>query len=239
MLFILVMDVLNSLFTKAGEIGLLQPLVQHNASQTISLYADDVALFIKPAEVEMSLTMEILSKFGEASGLQTNLQKSCAIPIRCEQPPVDNISTFMPCTPAQFPCTYLGLPISDRKLRKTDLLPWIEKIGDRLPGWQATLMNTAGRITWVRFVLSAIPIYVLIAIKVPKWFIKAVDKLRRAYLWKGRKQINGGSCLVAWEKVQRPLDLGGLGVLSLEYMSWALQMRRLWFARIEQILGGT
>ena len=67
--------------------------------------------------------------------------------------------------------------------------------------------------------LSAIPIYVLIAIKVPKWFIKAVDKLRRAYLWKGRKQINGGSCLVAWEKVQRPLDLGGLGVLNLEYMS--------------------
>jgi hypothetical protein len=91
----------------------------------------------------------------------------------------------------------LGLPISDRELRKTDLLPWIEKIGDRLPGWQATLMNTAGRITWVRFVLSASPIYVLIAIKVPKWFIKAVDKLRRAYLWKGRKQINGGSCLVA------------------------------------------
>lgn len=83
-------------------------------------------------------------------------------------------------------------------------------------------MNTAGRITWVRFVLCATPIYVLIAIKVPKWFIKAVDKLRRAYLWKGRKQINGGSCLVAWEKVQRPLDLGGLGVLNLEYMSWAL-----------------
>jgi len=69
-------------------------------------------------------------------------------------------------------------------------------------------MNTAGRITWVRFVLSAIPIYVLIAIEVPKWFIKAVDKLRRAYLWKGRKQINGGSYLVAWDKVQRPLDLG-------------------------------
>jgi hypothetical protein len=82
-------------------------------------------------------------------------------------------------------------------------------------------------------VLSAIPIYVLIAIEVPKWFIKAVDKLRRAYLWKGRKQINDGSCLVAWEKVQRPLDLGGLGVLNLEYMSWALQMRWLWFTKTD------
>jgi hypothetical protein len=35
-------------------------------------------------------------------------------------------------------------------------------------------MNLAGRATWVRFVLSAIPIHVLIAVKVPKWFIRAV-----------------------------------------------------------------
>ena len=84
MLFILVMDVLNSLFSKAGEMGLLQPLSRRNPNQRISLYADDVALFIKPTEDEMNLTMEILGKFGEASGLHTNLQKSCVIPIRCE-----------------------------------------------------------------------------------------------------------------------------------------------------------
>jgi hypothetical protein len=35
----------------------------------------------------------------------------------------------------------------------------------------------AGRITWVRFILSTIPIYVLIAIKVPKWFIKVINKI--------------------------------------------------------------
>ena len=86
-------------------------------------------------------------------------------------------------------------------------------------------MNMAGRVTWVHFVLSAIPIYVLIAINVPQWFIKAIDKLRRAFTWKGRQQVNGGSCLVASEQVQRPLDLGGLGVLNLELMGWSLQIR--------------
>jgi hypothetical protein len=98
----------------------------------------------------------------------------------------------------------LRLPISNRKLPRSALLPWIEKTGNKLPGWKAALMNMAGRTTWVRFVMSSIPIYALINMKVPKWFIKAIDKLRKAFLWKGR-QVNGGSCLVAWDKVQRPL----------------------------------
>jgi hypothetical protein len=40
-----------------------------------------------------------------------------------------------------------------------------------------------------------------------------------------------GCCLVAWEKVMRPLDLGGLGIHNLEIMGWALQMRWLWIEK--------
>jgi hypothetical protein len=214
------MDVLNSIFAKAGDLELLQPLSRRIPTQRISLYADNVALFIRPVAAEMNLTMEILASFGEASGLQTNLQKSCALPIRCEQSDLELVEATLPCTAAVFPC----LPISTTKLRKTDLLPWIEKIGNKLPGWQASLMNLAGRTAWVRFVLSAIPIYALIAINVPKWFIQAVDKICHGFLRKGREQVNSGNCLVAWDKVQRPLDLGGLRVLNLEVMSWSLQM---------------
>jgi hypothetical protein len=121
-----------------------------------------------------------------------------------------------------------------QEVKKSDLMPWIEKIGNKLPGCKAALMNMAGRsrTTWARFVISTIPIYVLIAIKVPKWFIKAIDKIRRAFVWKGRQQVNGGTCLVAWDKVQRPLDLGGQGILNLENLSWALQIRWLWLQKI-------
>ena len=49
--------------------------------------------------------------------------------------------------------TYLGLPMSTKKLRKADLLPWIEKISNKLPGWQAPPMKLAGRTAWVHFVL--------------------------------------------------------------------------------------
>lgn len=110
------MDVLNSLFTKVGDMGLLQPLTSRCQAHRISLYANNVALFIWPMEEEMNLTMNILSWFGEASRLYTNLQKSCVIPIRCEDNQMEMVGQTLPFTLAEFWCTYLGLPISDKKL---------------------------------------------------------------------------------------------------------------------------
>ena len=169
MLFILVMDVLNSLFLKAEAEGLLLPLL--STGQRMSLYADDVALFIRSEEEDLQITKELLQVFGEASGLQTNLQKSCVIPIHCDGEMVEIVNNTLQCTTTIFPITYLGLPISDRKLRRSDLMTWIEKIANKLPGWKASLMSLAGQAVLARFVLTAIPIYLLIAIKVPKWFI--------------------------------------------------------------------
>jgi hypothetical protein len=120
MLFILVMDVLNSLFTKSESEGLLRPL--HSTGQHLSLYADDVALFIRPEADDLQLTKDLLQIFGEASGLQTNLQKSCVIPIQCDDNIVEVVNQSLQCTPSSFPTTYLGLPISDKKLRRSDLL---------------------------------------------------------------------------------------------------------------------
>jgi len=153
------------------------------------LYANDVAIFIKPVDEELQVTREILNVFGKTSGLQTNLHKSNIIPIHCEDNSLSAVSANLPCPISEFPCTYLGLPLSNKKLRKTNLMPWIEKVADKLPGWKASLMNRAGRITMVRFVLSAIPVYLLIAINVPKWFIKAIDKIRNVLFGRGRNKL--------------------------------------------------
>jgi hypothetical protein len=108
------------------------------------------------------------------------------------------------------------------------LLPLVDKVADYLSGWKVSLMNKAGRLVMVKVVLTAAPIYHLIALDLPKWAFKAIDKRRRGFLWKGRGQANGGSCLVAWEKVQRPLEYGGLGIHNLELLGSALRTRWLW-----------
>jgi hypothetical protein len=48
------------------------------------------------------------------------------------------------------------------------------------------LENTPSSPCWgtalVRFVLSTIPIYLLIAMNTPKWVTKAIDKIRRGFI---------------------------------------------------------
>jgi hypothetical protein len=197
MLFVLIMDVLNSLFLLAEDRGLLQNLQGANVQNRISIYVDDVVLFFKPIEEELNCVKMILDCFGSASGLVCNMHKSCAIPIRCSEQAVQEGCNLLLCSSASFPCTYLGLPVSDTRLRKTDLMTWVEKIADRLPNRKACLLNLAGRTALVRFVLSAIPIYLLIAMNIPKWVIKSIDKIRRGFLWRGRKDVNGGNSLVS------------------------------------------
>jgi len=78
------MDVLGHLITKASSVSLLLPLTSRGLQHHISIYADDVALFLRPVAGDINMTMDILNLFGEASRLKTNLQKSNVLPIKCD-----------------------------------------------------------------------------------------------------------------------------------------------------------
>jgi hypothetical protein len=84
----------------------------------------------------------------------------------------------------------------------------------------------------VQHVLIGMNIYMAMAVDIPHWALEAINKIRKGFLWKGRREVRG-HCLVAWRKVCRPLKLGGLGIPNLQELCWALRMRWLWLQKIE------
>jgi hypothetical protein len=83
----------------------------------------------------------------------------------------------------------------------------------------------AGRTTLTKSTLSAIPIHVSIAVTIDPWILRAMDKIRGDFIWTGTDTTLGGQCLVAWSKVARPVELGGLGVLDLTTLGYSLRLR--------------
>jgi hypothetical protein len=222
MLFIIVMDALNLLISKAAEAGLLQLLSSRLIQHQVSLYADDVILFLRPSESDIALTLRILYLFRNDVGLKTNIQKSSVVPIQYGDDEIASMHSLLPCRMENFPINYLGLPLSIYKFKRVQLQPLIDRLADLLLGWRADFMTRTGRVVHVQFVITATVIYQAMVLDLPPWFIKAVDKIHRRYFWKGRMDAKGGHCLVAWPKVTRPKELGGLGIANLQVLNWAL-----------------
>jgi hypothetical protein len=51
--------------------------------------------------------------------------------------------------------------------------------------------------------------------KLPQWVIDELERLLRAFFWKGKNSVNGSDCLVAWDYVCRSYEEGGLGIKNL------------------------
>ncbi|KAJ1281361.1 hypothetical protein BS78_04G300500 [Paspalum vaginatum] len=78
------------------------------------------------------------------------------------------------------------------------------------------------------------PIFAMMANKLPTWVRKDIDSICKKFLWAGSDSSVRGKCLVAWPVVTKPTDLGGLGVLDLKLLNIALQTRWLWLQRADE-----
>lgn len=121
---------------------------------------------------------------------------------------VEDVMHHFPCQVKEFPCTYLGLPLHFKQIRRVDIQPLIDKLGNRLPAWRGSFLTRAGRLHLMTTVLSAMPTYFFMVFALKKWVIKKIDKIGRGFLLKGSDDARGGHCLVCWAKVKRPKSLG-------------------------------
>jgi mannosylglycoprotein endo-beta-mannosidase len=161
MLFILVMEPLQRLFEIASSTGLLSPINNRTAKLRASLYADGAAIFVNPIKEDIQVVADILVLFGKVSGLITNRDKCAVYPVQCEGIDIATVMEGFSYPIKSFPCTYLGLLLHLRQLRRVDFQPLFDKLANRLPTWKGKFLNKAGRLQLLNSVLSTIPTYFL------------------------------------------------------------------------------
>jgi hypothetical protein len=161
--------------------------------------------------------MDILHLFGIASGLKTNLQKSNVLPIRCEEQDLRVVQQQLPCALADFPCKYLGLPLAITKLKKEHLQSIIDRMADLLPGWKADLLIRAGRKVHVQFVLTMTIIYLAMALDLPQWAHKVMDKFDGTIFGGNTGKQKGVTTLLLGIKYANLLNWEALASLFSDY----------------------
>ena len=74
-------------------------------------------------------------------------------------------------------------------------------------------------------VVAARPVHHPMIAEAPEWVLEDMNKWMRAYFWVGKDKCNGGQCLVAWDKICRPKDCGGLGIKNLKCVTTGFSIK--------------
>lgn len=198
MLFVIVMEALNSLIREVDRRAALSPLPGQAIKHQASLYADDLVVLVTPTTNDLQCMLQVLQLFTGVSGFITNVEKCVDTPIRCSEELMQVVQQVFPCVLAQFPCKYLGIPLSLKRLRRADEQPLVDAVAVRIPTWKSGLLTHAGRVLLTKVTPSAIPVHMSIAWCLSAWAVNQIDMRRCAFLWAGADSTNGGECKVAW-----------------------------------------
>lgn len=105
--------------------------------------------------------------------------------------------------------------------------------------WKAKSLSWAGRSTLIQFVLNSLPLYTLVAFKLPKKICNKIDKLNRRF-WYGKTDREGSfHSLISWDMVCQPKGSGGLGFRKAQDLNNSMISKIAWTLSTEQgILAG-
>jgi hypothetical protein len=184
-------------------------------------------MILKASHEELRYLKDLLQSFSDSTGLKINYSKSSMVPLNLSEEHANQLAQTFGCNLASFPFTYLGLPLGTTKPRVEDYMPLMNNVERRLSSVSAMLTH-AGRLQLVNSVLSSLPTYMMCTLYLPTAVLEFIDRARKHCLWRGNSDLNArGKALVAWVKVTKPKNKGGLGVINLRAQNIALLIKHL------------
>lgn len=193
----------------------------------ISLYADDILLYISKPVNSIRRLIELIDLFSTFSGYKINYLKSEAMSLSKQNPCVSADASPFRWSPSGF--TYLGIHITPLlpDLYKANFVPLVRRIKQDLARWTGLPLSLFGRVHLFKMNILPRLLYPfqMVPILLTRTSYKELNSALISFLWR-----NKGSRLKL-SRLQLPVGMGGLAVPNIKLYQLACQCRyiRDWF----------
>jgi hypothetical protein len=113
LLFVLAVDLLQSIINKAKDCGILKLPIPLSCGSDFPVfqYADDTILILEACPRQLFFLKAMLNSFADSTGLHVNYHKSNIYPINVSEQKMAVLANTFHCKVRSLPFTYLGLPL--------------------------------------------------------------------------------------------------------------------------------
>lgn len=189
----------------------------------LSLYADDLLLYITDPQNTLPHIMTLLGNFSELSGYKINMSKSELFPIN---PAAQSFSfNSYPFKVAADNFIYLGVVVTRKisDLFKLNFAPLLERTRVVFDKWSMLPLSLAGRINLIKMITLPKFLYLFqtIPIYIKKSFFSHLNKIISDFIW------NKKPPRIRKEFLQRPRLVGGMALPHFQFYYWAANLRAL------------
>ncbi|KAL5575717.1 hypothetical protein UlMin_017416 [Ulmus minor] len=210
-LFILCTEILSRLFMSKVENGLIHGFKLSRSGPPLHhlLFADDIFVFGKACITEASHIKETLDSFYSWSGLSFNSSKSSIFFSGNTRGAVANqLTGFLGFERISMDSCYLGLPMF-KTSKRNDFNFLVECLDSKLASWKSRLLSKASRLTLIKSVALAMPIYAMHTARIPKAICAKLDVRIRRFWWGSKEENARPLCLKAWDDLCVAKAYGG------------------------------
>ncbi len=193
----------------------------HDHNHSISLYADDIILYLDHFDVSVSSIIKEFDNFSSLSGYKINWSKSALMPIINVKVNF-SIPSFIPIKESFI---YLGITIHKNihKIARDNFNNILVKVKNDIQRWKNLKVSLQGRISTVK--MNLLPqfniFFSMLPLSPPPGYFKEINSIISKFIW------NDKCPRIKLTTLQHPNSAGGLAVPNFELYYWSFQLKAL------------
>lgn len=203
----------------------MKGIIRGDLAHKLSLYADDLLLFVSDPDRSIPCVLDLLKEFGLVSGYKLNFHKSELLPINSAAKAYQLSKLPFKISLDNF--TYLGICTTKNysDLFKSNFSFLMDRVSEDFHRWSLLPLSLAGKINCIKMNILPKFLYLFqcIPIFIPKHFFNSLDSAISHFIWNGKTpRIRKGI-------LQKNKELGGLALPNFLFYYWSANIRNMLF----------